>query len=1457
MKNKIFITILIATLLLCIAPVAIFAATSTSQVDATGAWEYESYGSGVVLTEYLGSKADVYVPSTVEANGNTYPVLKLSDSIFENNDAINSVTIGEGVIEIGAKAFYDCDALVCVLLPESLISIGNEAFAGCDIFNSVILYDGVTSIGNSAFANCPKLTVWCNEGTVAYKYVKANNLTFELLTTTTEPEIIELDNGMTFYVQNGSASLISYTGEATEVIVPSTVNGYPVVEIHGAFKANQNIVSVTLPEGLRKIGSDTFRNCYNLETINFPEGIVLIGDYAFYGCNNLKDSAFPSTLQTLGTYAFGCCYKLTEVIIPSSVKTIEPYAFWLCENITTLVLNEGIESIGYEAFRSLAIIEVSIPSSIKYISQAMFMDCDELTRVNLPEGIEEIGWYAFSGCKNLRALVIPNSVIRIEDDSFSTSTILAVYEGSYGETFAIGNGMLYEIYDGTNPPEIYEANHFVYYINNQEVFILDYIGEATEVIVPAAVNGYPVVEIHGAFKANQNIVSVSLPEGLRKIGSDTFRNCYNLETINFPEGIVLIGDYAFYGCNNLKDSAFPSTLQTLGTYAFGCCYKLTEVIIPSSVKTIEPYAFWLCENITTLVLNEGIESIGYEAFRSLAIIEVSIPSSIKYISQAMFMDCDELTRVNLPEGIEEIGWYAFSGCKNLRALVIPNSVIRIEDDSFSTSTILIVYPDSYALEYAMETDLLYHVMQRTENPEVAYGASIEGTVIKSDGSAATGATVEIYYADGTFKESVTADENGKYTFTYAEVGSYIIKATLDNGTASTTVRVARMNVFNVFIIGDTNLTLKYSYTVSGSVNVSPAKVTITDTKGNVIATATTNDGSFSFAGIPNGEYIISAESENGFISSEITVFDGNLSGVNLTVVQAGVSIEGYVMVEDRKYNQYYKNWVDVTIYDANGNFVGNAKSDANGKYLFTNLPIGEYVIVASVTEMRPDKDYGYDRPYDLYGYGYILVAEEGEYQVDTIILSEDRGKKATIEGKVTAKGQTQVSEIILEDVFGNEIAKFNTKSNGKYKFTNVSDGLYFVSVTTESKGMGYALILVRDGEVYGETNIKVEKVSKIAEREADFFADIPELNSKEEAEQYRSRIAEEKRFYDSLSRKERDQLSSNYIETLNKYIELLVDCEYGAEGGASVNQGGLVVSGNELERGDDVSFIINVEKQDKWEGNANGVENETDYLYNSMNDKANGEIVEYYEITMFKTVDGKEMAITSVYKDTDSSGKFRITIVIPEEYRGHKHYSLVHVHCGEVVTLVDLDDNPDTITVEIDRFSTFGLTTSDTELIDESVTVDYDCSNSDNVPHTWADATCDAPKTCSVCGKIEGEALGHNWLDATTEAPKTCSACGKTEGDKLPETPGEDNPPIEDNNPDADEIPEEDNTDNEENCEKDHSKCLEEASGFKRFLNAIGNFFRGIFSKYVKCVCGDEILKDEYSEFKKIFKQNK
>ena len=48
--------------------------------------------------------------------------------------------------------------------------------------------------------------------------------------------------------------------------------------------------------------------------------------------------------------------------------------------------------------------------------------------------------------------------------------------------------------------------------------------------------------------------------------------------------------------------------------------------------------------------------------------------------------------------------------------------------------------------------------------------------------------------------------------------------------------------------------------------------------------------------------------------------------------------------------------------------------------------------------------------------------------------------------------------------------------------------------------------------------------------------------------------------------------------------------------------------------------------------------------------------------------------------------------------------------------------------------------------------------------HNWVDATCTAPKTCSKCNATEGAAAGHNWVDATCTTPKTCSKCNATEG---------------------------------------------------------------------------------------------
>lgn len=49
--------------------------------------------------------------------------------------------------------------------------------------------------------------------------------------------------------------------------------------------------------------------------------------------------------------------------------------------------------------------------------------------------------------------------------------------------------------------------------------------------------------------------------------------------------------------------------------------------------------------------------------------------------------------------------------------------------------------------------------------------------------------------------------------------------------------------------------------------------------------------------------------------------------------------------------------------------------------------------------------------------------------------------------------------------------------------------------------------------------------------------------------------------------------------------------------------------------------------------------------------------------------------------------------------------------------------------------------------------------------HTWVNSTCTSPRTCSVCGKTQGEPNGHSWLKATCSKPQTCLVCGATQGE--------------------------------------------------------------------------------------------
>ena len=64
--------------------------------------------------------------------------------------------------------------------------------------------------------------------------------------------------------------------------------------------------------------------------------------------------------------------------------------------------------------------------------------------------------------------------------------------------------------------------------------------------------------------------------------------------------------------------------------------------------------------------------------------------------------------------------------------------------------------------------------------------------------------------------------------------------------------------------------------------------------------------------------------------------------------------------------------------------------------------------------------------------------------------------------------------------------------------------------------------------------------------------------------------------------------------------------------------------------------------------------------------------------------------------------------------------------------------------------------------------------------HQWQDATCTAPKTCTLCGKTDGEAAGHSYVDEIVEptcteqgcTTHTCSVCGDSYADTYTEAKG-------------------------------------------------------------------------------------
>lgn len=85
-----------------------------------------------------------------------------------------------------------------------------------------------------------------------------------------------------FVVKNGT-TLVKYTGNENDVIIP---DGIKIIDTD-SFRDCTTIKSVTFPDSLKRIEDAAFVGCSNLERLNNVNGGILLGGFAFYGCEKL------------------------------------------------------------------------------------------------------------------------------------------------------------------------------------------------------------------------------------------------------------------------------------------------------------------------------------------------------------------------------------------------------------------------------------------------------------------------------------------------------------------------------------------------------------------------------------------------------------------------------------------------------------------------------------------------------------------------------------------------------------------------------------------------------------------------------------------------------------------------------------------------------------------------------------------------------------------------------------------------------------------------------------------------------------------------------------------------------------------------------------------------------------------------------------------------------------------
>ncbi len=258
-------------------------------------------------------------------------------------------------------------------------------------------------------------------------------------------------------------------------------------------------------------------------------------------------------------------------------------------------------------------------------------------------------------------------------------------------------------------------------------------------------------------------------------------------------------------------------------------------------------------------------------------------------------------------------------------------------------------------------------------------------------------------------------------------GTYTWNYTINNNTLAMDITVDGDHIEMTFIEDTSNETGSLTGIVSEAARDGIEGVLVSVVNSGKTAT-TASDGSYTVSGIPIGAYDVTF-SKSGWVTVTepgIQIVKDQSTNLDVQMQQgsSGVgSMEGYVMDASNL----------VALAGATIELDGTSlstTSDANGYYLLSNIPAGDYLAVCSKT--------GYNTS-DT----YVSITDGEETTTDFTMIEEGNEPYAILSGNITCAGHgTPINNVVITV---GEVGGGITDENGDYEAMVLGEGTYDVT----------------------------------------------------------------------------------------------------------------------------------------------------------------------------------------------------------------------------------------------------------------------------------------------------------------------------------------------------------------------------------------------------------------------------